>query len=60
MTTKRDIAIFSDPVFATYLAKKMGTVDVNKSFCPQDETLISGSGRVFLRREIYFLTDSTF
>jgi len=42
MITKRDIAIIIDPVLATYIAKDLGTVDVSKLFCPQDETLISG------------------
>jgi len=42
MITRRDFAIIIDPVLATYIAKELGTVDVSKLFCPQEETLISG------------------
>jgi hypothetical protein len=59
MVTKRDIAVFIDPVLATYFAREMGTVDVGKVLCSLDETLMSVGLTVLLRREIHFWTDST-
>jgi len=50
MTTKRDIAIIIDPVLVTYFASELGTVDVSKLFCPQDETLISGFLTVIFKK----------
>jgi len=50
MITKRDIAIVNDPVLATYIAKELGTVDVSKFLCPQDETLISGFGIILFKK----------
>jgi len=41
MVTKRDIALFIDPVLATYFAREMGTVDVGKVLCSLDESLMS-------------------
>jgi len=40
MITKRDIAIITAPIFATYVATDLGTVDVGKLICPLDETVM--------------------
>ena len=50
MITKRDIALINDPVLATYIAKELGTVDVSKFLCPQDETLISAFGTMIFKK----------
>jgi len=50
MITKRDIAIINDPVLATYIAKELGTVDVSKFLCPQDETLLSAFGTMLFKK----------
>ena len=50
MITKRDIAIINDPVLATYIAKNLGTVDVSKFLCPQDETIVSIFGTMFFKK----------
>jgi len=42
MITKRYIAIVLHPVFATYVAREMGTVDVSKINCSLDEVALSG------------------
>jgi hypothetical protein len=41
MTTKRDIATVAAPLFATYVAIEMGTVDVDKVICSLDVDAIS-------------------
>jgi len=41
MVTKRDISTFSDPIYASYVAKEMGVVNVEKIICPFDEVLMS-------------------
>jgi hypothetical protein len=41
MITKRDMASFIAPFFATYVAKEIGTVDVGKIICSLDEDLMS-------------------
>jgi hypothetical protein len=41
MITKRDMASFIAPFFATYVAKETGTVDVDKIICSLDEDLLS-------------------
>jgi hypothetical protein len=47
MITKRDMASLGVPVFATYVAREMGTVDVSKIICSLDEISVSG-GITFL------------
>jgi hypothetical protein len=42
MITKRDIAYFIPPIYATYVARDLGTVDVGKIICSLDETVMSG------------------
>jgi hypothetical protein len=41
MITKRDFAILNSPLFATYVASDLGTVDVGKLICSLDETVMS-------------------
>jgi len=43
MITKRDMASVIAPVFATYVAKEMGTVDVGKVICSPDQVAYSAS-----------------
>jgi len=50
MIAKRDIAIINDQTFFTYLARELGTVDVGKIICPQEETIISGYGTVIFKK----------
>jgi len=50
MINKRDIAIINDPVLATYIAKELGTVNVNNILCPQDETLFSAYGTMIFKK----------
>ena len=42
MITQRDIAALFSPPFATYVARKMGTVNVGNIICSLDETFFSG------------------
>jgi len=37
MITQRDVASVLHPMFATYVAKQLGTVDFGKLICPLDE-----------------------
>ena len=48
--TQRDIATFVSPLFATFVAKEMGFVDVGKVVCSLDETLISGGGKFLFKK----------
>jgi hypothetical protein len=57
MITKRNIATLSSTVFATYIARQMGTVDVGNIICSFDEALISV---IFPAIFKIFKTDSTF
>jgi len=50
MITKQDIAILCSPLFATYVARQMGTVDVGKIICSLDETLISAGVPVLFKK----------
>jgi len=50
MITKRDIATFSSPLLATYVARENGTVDVGKIICSLDETLKSGGAVVLFKK----------
>jgi hypothetical protein len=43
MITKRDMAAVVAPMFATFVAKEMGTVDVDKVICSLDDLALSGS-----------------
>jgi len=45
--TRRDISLISAPIFATYVAREMGTVDVGKVICSLDEYIMS-AGATFL------------
>jgi hypothetical protein len=47
MITQRDIATVTVPLYATYVAMEMGTVDIDKLICSLDEILPS-SGLIFL------------
>jgi len=46
MLTKRDIAIIVPPMFASYVAREMGTVHVGKEICSIDESAISASLKI--------------
>ena len=50
MITKRDIAIVTDPLVATYVSRELGTVDVDKLICSLDEALISGDLTVLFKK----------
>jgi len=56
MITKRDIASFNGPYFATYVARSMGIVDVGKLICSFEETFIS-AGIIFLFKKGHPLLD---
>ena len=48
--TKRDIAILSAPFFATYVAREMGAVEVDKIVCSLDETMIAAGNTVLFKK----------
>jgi ABC-type amino acid transport substrate-binding protein len=50
MITKRDIASLVAPIFATYVAREMGTVDVDKLICSLNEDIISGGLIVIFKK----------
>jgi len=50
MITKRDIASFLPPVFATYVVREMGTVDVGKVICSLDLVAIFGGLTVLFKK----------
>jgi len=50
MITKRDIASVIPPLFATYVAREMGTVDVGKIICSIDQLAVSGSITVLFKK----------
>jgi hypothetical protein len=50
MITKRDIASVMSPVFSTYVAREMGTVDVGKVICCLDEGAITLSLTVLFKK----------
>jgi hypothetical protein len=50
MTTKSGIASFIPPVFATYVARDLGTVDVGKIICSFDDAVISTGITVLFKR----------
>jgi hypothetical protein len=50
MITQRDIATLSSQTYATYVALKMGTVDVGKLICSLDEREISGTLAVLFKK----------
>ena len=50
MITKRDIASVVVPVFATFVAKEMGTVDVGKLICYLDRVAVPSSLIVLLKK----------
>ena len=56
MITKRDIASFIAPFFATYVAREMGTVDVGKVICSLNEDLMS-AGLIVLFQKGNLLLD---
>jgi len=50
MITKRDIATISSPIFATYVARQLGIVDVGKVLCSLDETFMSAGLTVLFNK----------
>jgi hypothetical protein len=50
MITERDIAIVSTLMFATYVAREMGSVDVGKLICSSDQFTISVGGTVLFKK----------
>jgi len=51
MITKRDISALTVPIFATYYAREMGIVNVEKLICSFDEVLMSlGLTKLFKKR----------
>jgi hypothetical protein len=50
MITKRDIAMVNSPVYATYVAREMGTVDVDKVICSLDESFIAAGISVLFKK----------
>jgi hypothetical protein len=50
MITQRDIATVLPPVFATYVASEMGTVDVGKVICSLDQVALSGGITVLFKK----------
>jgi hypothetical protein len=50
MITKRDIASFIAPLYANYVARDLGTVDVGKIICFFDENLMS-AGLIFVPKK---------
>jgi hypothetical protein len=50
MITKRDIATVTAPIFATYVAREMGTVDVGNVMCSLDQVAVSGSITVLFKK----------
>jgi len=55
MITKRDIASIITPLFATYVAREMGTVDVGKIICSLDEYIMSAGATVLFKKGNPFL-----
>ena len=50
MITKGDISSYIAPMFATYVAREMGTVDVGKLICSLDECSVSAGLIVLFRK----------
>ena len=50
MITKRDIASFIDPVFATYVAWDLENMDVGKIICSLDQTAMSAGAIVHVKK----------
>jgi hypothetical protein len=50
LITKRDVASVSPPLFATYVAREMGTPDVGKIVCSLDQLAVSGSLTILFRK----------
>jgi hypothetical protein len=50
MITKRDIASLISPVFTNYVARKMGTADIDKIICSLDQVKISASLTVLFKK----------
>jgi len=50
MITKRDIATVLPPVFANYVARELGTVDVSKIICSLYEVALSGGITVLFKK----------
>jgi hypothetical protein len=48
--TKKDIASIIAPLFAIYVAREMGTVDVGKVVCSLDEEVISAGATVLFKK----------
>ena len=50
MITKRDMASVIAPMFATYVANEMGTVDVGKIICSLDRVAVSASLTILFKK----------
>jgi len=50
MITQRDIATLLPSVFATYVAREMGIVDVGKIICSLEEVALSGGITVLFKK----------
>ena len=50
MITKRDIASFIPPLFATYVARELGTVDVGNIICSLEQVAVSSSLTVLFKK----------
>ena len=50
MITKRDMATVIATIFATYVAKEMGTVDVRKVICSPDQVAFSGGLTILFKK----------
>jgi len=50
MITKRDIALAIPPMFAAYVAREMGTVDVGKIVCSLDVVVLSAGVTVLFKK----------
>jgi len=50
MITQRDLASAIPPMFATYVAREKGNVDVGKIFCALDATFLTGGATVTFKK----------
>jgi len=50
MITQRDLSSAISPVFATFVAREMGTVDVGKVICSLDGVIISAGATILFKK----------
>jgi hypothetical protein len=55
MIIQRDIGSIIPPLYATYVARDLGTVDVGKIICSFDEALMSPGGIILFKKGNLFL-----